>query len=95
MFTGMIFCIYGVKEGPRPLPPTATKEVEQPPQEKKMEELVSADKGLWWLLVDFFNFKELGTILKVFTRKRTEKKRMMLFLCYMLLFFGFGPMFGK
>lgn len=93
MLIGVLFCIYGVEEGPRPVAPVRdgikekadkAEEVAQGGEVKKVN-----------LLLDFFNFKDLSTIFKVFTRKRTDKKRTMLFLCYVLLFFGFGPSFGE
>lgn len=92
MFIGLIFCVYGVHEGQRPVGPTTEAVTEKPEKEKEVEKVAEIKVNL---LTDFFNFRDLGTIFKVFTRKRTEKKRTMLFLCYILLFFGFGPMFGK
>lgn len=94
MFIGLIFCVYGVHEGPRPVGPT-TEAVTEKPEKAKEKEAENVKEKKVNLLMDFFNFRDLRTIFKVFTRKRTEKKRTMLFLCYILLFFGFGPMFGK
>lgn len=89
MSIGMLFCIYGVEEAPRELPAAIEG------KEKEKQEVELKEKKEVNLFVDFFNCKDLRKIFEVFTRKRTEKKRVMLFLCYVLLFFGFGPMFGE
>lgn len=79
---GVIYCLYYVEEVKRDC---CTKDniidVEKP---KKMG-----------LILDWFNFKGLKSVLTVLTRKRKDKKRSMLYLCYLLLFFGMGPFFGK
>lgn len=94
MFVGVVFCVFGVEEGPKQAPhPTALPEIQEG-KDKPVERLGSRQKEVN-LFCDFFNCKDLCEILKVFTRKRTENKRLMLFLCYGLLFFGFGPVFGK
>lgn len=89
MSIGMLFCIYGVKEAPREIP-AAIEGKEKAKQEVELKEKKEVN-----LFLDFFNCKDLRQIFEVFTRKRSEKKRAMLFLCYVLLFFGFGPMFGE
>lgn len=96
MFIGMLFCIYGIEEGPRPEPsPGSVEEKEKEQSKTQLEKETPQKKTTKELIVDFFNFKELGTIFRVFTRKRVERKRLRLFLSYILLFFGFGPMYGK
>lgn len=101
MLIGMFFCIYGVEEGPRPLPTqpiqtiTDGKELQQQQQLHQKKEVPFEEPKKVNLVLDFFNFKDFGVICRVFTKKRADKKRRMLYLCYLLLFFGFGPMFGE
>lgn len=99
MLIGMFFCIYGVEEGPRPLPTqpiqTITDGKDQQQQLDQKKEVPCEEPKKVNLVLDFFNFKDFGVICRVFTKKRADKKRRMLYLCYLLLFFGFGPMFGE
>lgn len=85
---GMLFCIYGVEEGPRP--ESATKSEKGEKEEKQAESAKDIN-----LVLDFFNWRDFGKIFKVLTRKRTDRKRLMLWLSYFLIFFGFGPFFGE
>lgn len=47
------------------------------------------------LFLDLFNFKQIKSILVVITRKRTDKKRTILHLCYLLIVLGTGPAYGN
>lgn len=79
----VIYCVYYVEEIRR----------DSPTKENIAEETDTKKKPN--LFMDWFNFKGLKCILTVLIRKREDKKRMMLYLCYLVLFFGMGPFFGE
>lgn len=79
---GLVHGFYRVKE--------AEREVSDAGEVKSLEKLKRMD-----LIWDWFNIKRLHSILEVISRPRKDKKRVMLFLCFMLIFFGWGPSSGK
>lgn len=106
MFVGILFCAFGVKEAPREvIQPVAAltegkqiekeKEIDNDREVKSVEQSVELKRSRNYLICDFFNMKDIRTILTVLTRKREENKRKMLYLCYTLLFFAYGPAFGE
>lgn len=82
LILGLLHGIFRVKE--------VVKERSEPEQITVAEKPKRLD-----LILDWFNFKGLSSILSVITRQRKDKKRKMLFLCYLLIFFGWGPSSGK
>lgn len=80
MFLGLIYCVFRVKE----LVPKANPDRGCAPR-----------MSICRLILDFFNFKDFKSILKVIYRRRGNNKRIMLLIGYSVIIFGFGPNLGK
>lgn len=88
VFLGITLCEALVHE-------TITDSSDKPPQMAVAGVESSQGPKKLILFADLFNFKEIKSILVVITRKRTDKKRIMLHLCYLLIVLGTGPAYGK
>lgn len=51
--------------------------------------------NIWKLFTDYFNFKDLTSILRVMAKKRSGNKRLLLWIGYSVVVFGYGPPSGN
>lgn len=85
MFIAMMYCIFRVRECDQENAMGTTMDLHDP--KKRIQG--------FRLFVDFFRVTELRGIFQVMFRKRTDRKRMMLWFGYSLVIFGLGPNLGE